>query len=68
MVYDLANARVAVFEAKYTRVFENLEEECDRALAQIDSRMYAKEFEEDYDEVFCYGISFFKKRCVVKNL
>lgn len=68
VVYDLANARVAVFEAKYTRVFENLQAECDRALAQIDSRMYAKEFEEDYDEVFCYGISFFKKRCVVKNI
>ena len=38
------------------------------ALAQIDDRMYAKEFEDDYDEVLCYGISFFKKRCLVKGI
>ena len=29
--------------------------------------MYAKQLEEDYDEVLCYGIAFFKKRCMVKN-
>lgn len=67
VVYDSVNGRVAVFEAKYTRVLENLEKECDAALGQIDDRMYAKEFEADYDEVFCYGISFFKKRCLVKR-
>ncbi len=67
VVYDSVNGRVAVFEAKYTRVLENLEKECDTALKQIDDRMYAKEFEADYDEIFCYGISFFKKRCLVKR-
>ena len=67
VVYDSVNGRVAVFEAKYTRVLENLEKECDTALNQIDDRMYAREFEADYDEIFCYGISFFKKRCLVKR-
>ena len=67
VVYDSVNGRVAVFEAKYTRVLENLEKECDTALNQIDDRMYAKEFEADYDEILCYGISFFKKRCLVKR-
>ena len=67
VVYDSVNGRVAVFEAKYTRVLENLEKECDTALNQIDDRMYAKEFEADYDEIFCYSISFFKKRCLVKR-
>ena len=67
VVYDSVNGRVAVFEAKYTRVLENLEKECDTALNQIDDRMYAKKFEADYDEIFCYGISFFKKRCLVKR-
>ena len=37
-------------------------------LVQIDERMYAKEFEGNYDEIFCYGISFFKKRCMVKGI
>lgn len=67
VVYDAVNARVAVFEAKYTRILDKLESECDNALMQIDDRMYAKEYEDDYDEIFCYGISFFKKRCIVKK-
>ena len=46
---------------------ENLESECDTALQQIDDRMYAKEYEDDYDQILCYGISFFKKRCMVKK-
>ena len=29
--------------------------------------MYAKEYEDDYDEILCDGISFFKKRCMVKK-
>ena len=51
----------------YTKVLENLESECDTALQQIDDRMYAKEYEDDYDQILCYGISFFKKRCMVKK-
>ena len=59
--------RVAIFEAKYTKTLGNLEKDCDTALQQIDDRMYAKEYEDDYDQIFCYGISFFKKRCMVKE-
>lgn len=67
VVYDEINARVAVFEAKYTKNLEKLENECDVALEQIDERMYAEEYEDDYDQILCYGISFFKKRCRVKK-
>ena len=67
VVYDTVNARVAVFEAKYTKALDKLESECDIALEQIDERMYAKEYEDDYDDIMCYGISFFKKRCLVKK-
>ena len=67
VIYDSMNARVAIFEAKYTKVLENLGSACDTALRQIDDRMYAKEYEEDYDQILCYGISFFKKRCMVKK-
>lgn len=67
VVYDTVNVRVAVFEAKYTRALDKLESECDIALEQIDERMYAKEYEDDYDDIMCYGISFFKKRCLVKK-
>lgn len=67
VVYDPVNARVAIFEAKYTKTLENLERECDMALQQIDDRMYAAEYEDDYDRILCYGISFFRKRCMVKK-
>ena len=67
VVYDSINARVAVFEAKYTKNLEKLESERDTALWQIDDRVYAKKYEDDYDQVLCYGISFFKKRCMVKK-
>lgn len=67
VVYDPINSRVAVFEAKYTKSLDRLESECDAALQQIDDRMYAKEYEDDYDQILCYGISFFKKRCMVKK-
>lgn len=67
VVYDTVNARVAVFEAKYTKALDKLESECDIALEQIDEHMYANEYEDDYDDIMCYGISFFKKRCLVKK-
>ena len=67
VVYDPINSRVAIFEAKYTKSLGKLESECDAALQQIDDRMYAKEYEDDYDQILCYGISFFKKRCMVKK-
>ena len=67
VVYDPINSRVAIFEAKYTKSLDKLESECDAALQQIDDRMYAEEYEDDYDQILCYGISFFKKRCMVKK-
>ena len=68
IVYDLHGGRMAIFEAKYSKTLKKLSDDCDNALRQIDERMYAKEFEGNYDEIFCYGISFFKKRCMVKGI
>lgn len=67
VVYDLAEGRVAIFEAKYAKSVAEMETSCDRALHQIEEKRYAKDYEEEYDEIWCYGISFFKKRCLVKR-
>lgn len=67
VIYDEVNSRVAIFEAKYSKSAELLLSECDRAIDQINDRMYAAEYADDYDEILCYGIAFFKKRCVVKK-
>ncbi len=66
IVQDYTGDRMAVFEVKYSKSQDGLENECLKAIAQIDNKMYAKEFEEDYSQVICYGISFYKKRCMVK--
>lgn len=67
VIYDEVNSRVAIFEAKYSKSAEHLLSECDRAIDQINDRMYAAEYADDYDEILCYRIAFFKKRCVVKK-
>ena len=67
VVQDLSEGKVAVFEAKYAKELDDMEADCQAALRQMNDRMYAKEYEDDYDEIFCYGISFFKKRCLVKR-
>lgn len=67
VIYDEVNSRVAIFEAKYSKNAEHLLSECDHAIDQINDRMYAEEYADDYDEILCYGIAFFKKRCVVKK-
>ena len=66
-IFNEYEGKVAVFEAKYSKEVKKLEEDCEKAIQQINHRMYAKEFEDSYDEVICYGISFYKKRCVVKR-
>ena len=67
IVFDSRNGRVAVFEAKYSRTLNQMEPDCEKTIRQIDARKYAEEFEDYYDEVLCYGISFYKKRCQIKR-
>ena len=66
VVLDPEGDRVAIFEAKYSRTQDAMSKDCAAALEQIEERQYAKEFEDDYDSVLCYGIAFYKKRCLVR--
>lgn len=66
VVYDSENGRVAVFEIKYAQTSASLPTACEAALTEIATRMYAQEFEDDYDQIYCYGIAFFKKRCLIE--
>ena len=67
VMYHPDRPQVVLFEAKYAKTLNGLEESCAAALQQIEDRQYAKEFEEDYDSVLCYGIAFYKKRCLVRT-
>ena len=61
------NSRVVIFEAKVAKSPEELPAACDAALSQIEARQYAEDFRDEYDEILCYGIAFYKKRCLVKR-
>ena len=65
VVYDSIDGRVVIFEAKYSKTIDAMDRDCQAAIKQIDQRMYAKEYEDSCDEVICYGISFYKKRCTI---
>ena len=67
IVKDIRNGRVAIFEAKYSKTLDALPDACDAAIQQINDRMYAADFRDDYDDILCYGIAFFKKRCMVRK-
>ena len=67
IVKDIRNGRVAIFEAKYAKTLDALPDACDTAIQQINDRLYAADFRDDYDDILCYGIAFFKKRCMVRK-
>lgn len=67
VVKDLRDGRAAVFEVKYAKRLTDLEQECEKAVMQIDDRMYAKTLEDRYDQVSCFGIAFYKKRCLIQK-
>ena len=67
VIYDEYEGKVAIFEAKKSQNPEEMKLDCEKAIKQINEKMYANEFEDAYDEILCYGISFFKKRCLVKK-
>ena len=54
------------FDEAYGQLAVQISNLFKQALHQIDKRMYAKEFEDEYDNILCYGISFFKKRCLIR--
>ena len=65
---DMEQGRVAVFEVKYAKTLNDMSSQCAKALKQIQDKMYAKDYEDEYEEIDCYGISFYKKRCMIRRL
>ena len=68
VVRNSSKGRMALFEAKCAKTLDGLEASCEAALQQIEDRQYAKDFADDYDDILCYGIAFYKKRCLVRTM
>ena len=60
--------RVIILEFKIAKSKKQLESKCDEALEQIENKQYAEPFiYDDYDVIQKYGISFYDKRCKIKQ-
>ncbi|MDO4556806.1 MAG: PD-(D/E)XK nuclease domain-containing protein, partial [Lachnospiraceae bacterium] len=63
---DPRRKRAMVIEIKRAPTYETMEERCQAAMEQIESRRYAEGIETMYREVLGFGISFYDKNCQVK--
>lgn len=64
---DEKTGRAMVIEIKRAASPGEMEAGCGKALAQIRNRRYEEGLEAEYEDILCYGICFYKKRCRVKG-
>ena len=63
---DKKGRRAIIIEAKKSANRADMEKDCGRALAQVDTRKYAEGLY-GYTQVLCYGIAFFQKEALVRK-
>lgn len=68
VIRDKKHRRVAIFEAKYSKLPQAMATDCEAALQQIQDKKYARDYEDGRTKIFCYGIAFCKKDCLVQKL
>lgn len=68
VVKDRRKRRAVVIEAKIAADENTMEKECRNVLFQIEEKQYARKLERSgFRKVIRYGISFYKKECLVKT-
>ena len=68
MRYPSARGQAMIMEIKVAATFDELEAGCDKALQQIEEQKYDTDLRKDgYRNITKYGISFYKKECMVKR-
>ena len=68
VVKDRKNRAAIIVEAKYSKTEEAMEEDCRKALQQIDLKQYAKKFLKGYKKILCYGAVFHDKDCLIRKV
>lgn len=58
--------KISILELKHSETMPDLTKDCDKALQQIRDRKYYAAYEKEFNDILCYGIAFYKKRCMVK--
>ena len=65
ILLDRKGGKAAVFELKKADSIDGMEKAADKAINQLRDRDYGDDLT-DYDEIISFGISFFRKRALVK--
>ena len=67
MIKDRKTRSAVIIEVKISNSQEQLLQDGQKALEQIETMQYAQKTKQDgFRNVICYGISFFKKQCLVQ--
>ena len=67
MIKDRKTRSAVIIEVKISNSREQLLQDGQKALEQIETKQYAQKTKQDgFRNVVCYGISFFKKQCLVQ--
>lgn len=65
--YPNRRGKAVIIEIKIAKDVKDLEKKCNEALEQIEENKYDMELVQDgYKDILKYGITFFKKECMVK--
>ena len=65
--YPNWRGKAVIIEIKVAKEISKLEDKCNEALAQIESKHYdAQLIQEGYKDVLKYGVAFYKKDCMVR--
>lgn len=66
--YPNRRGAAVILELKVAKSFKEMSDKCDEALSQIEEKQYDAELiEEGYNNIVKYGITFYKKDCMIKR-
>ena len=66
--YPSVRGKAVIMEFKVAKTYEEMEEKCREALEQIEDRKYEAALRhEGYRDIMKYGISFYRKDCMVRQ-
>ena len=64
---DRRKKKAVILELKTAQSTKNLKETALQAIKQIEDKRYAEEFFDDViSDIYCYGISFYRKSCIIE--
>lgn len=65
---DIDGRRAMIIEAKKSDSAAQMEKDCEEALKQIVDEEYAKNLDDGYEQILCYGIAFYRKSAMIRKL